>query len=174
MHSWSRPEDKLAKHIRDIAETATIALREARAARTSVTNVITQVENTTILPPPNVDMDAYYVTLEAILPSIPAGAEISGSIIWTSRSLCNHIRVDMSVDSELEMMLLRQPVFDSVNRPKHKVFHAVGMGNHFMREGGALFDYSDEAATGLLHYWIRNAGLSATVPTLLLNKRIPQ
>lgn len=120
-------------------------------------------------------LDSLFYPLEVALPSVAAGAEISGSTPWASRSLCNLLRVTMSVDTELELMLLRKPVFDATNRGKHMAFYSIGVGNQFMREGGSLFDYQDEVDGGFdLHYWIHNVGLSTTVPTLVLNKRVPQ
>lgn len=177
MVSLGRPEDAFARKIREISDIATLALREARRARSGEggTTVVEQTyvtnNNTTIENP---DLDLYFLPFEETLASVPAGGEISGSIAWNDRSLCNLVRVTMTVDTELEFMLLRQPVFDSVNRPKHRAFYATGVGNYFMREGGALFDYADETASGMLHYWFHNVGLSATVPTLVLNKRVPQ
>lgn len=124
-------------------------------------------------PAPTVAIPAY-VELQVTLPSVASGAEISGSVTWASRSLCNLLRVEMTVDTECELMLLRKPVFDSTNRGKHKAFYGIGVGNRFMREGGCLFDYEDENGGSSLHYWLKNVGLSTTVPTLILNKRVPQ
>lgn len=120
------------------------------------------------------DLDRFYVPLGVTLGPVTPGSEISGSVPWASRALCNLVRVEMDVATEMEFMLLRQPVFDSTNRSKHAAFSATGVGNKFMREGGALFDYFDENQGENLHYWFKNVGLSASSPTLILNTRTPQ
>jgi hypothetical protein len=120
-------------------------------------------------------LDSLYIPFTYTFPAIAAGAEAGFSIPWANRSLVNHLRVEMSADTEMELYLLRQPHWTtSTLRNTHAAFYAFGVGNKFMREGGALLDYSDESGNTNLHVWMKNVGLSTTTPTLILNKREPQ